>query len=307
MELRNKQIIVETTNLCSAHCIICPRELYTQRLRIMDMQLFKKIIDDAAQYSIESIDTCGFGDCFMDKLLFDRLEYVHKKIPECKTFVSSSAFYMNQSKWADIAEHIDILKLSIYGVTKETYEAFHRGNLKFETTMKNILGFLEYIKPLKKKPWTVGLFVDTDLNRHERNQWINTWRPKLDEIMIYAPHNWINARSYRTVDKGHQVSCGRPASAPLYVQTDGIVVPCCWCIHQEIPLGNLNTQTIEEVYRGKSYMDLRRAHENLNFSQYVCKDCDQTNFDPSVLLYASNSNRKVGQLTSNESEIKNKQ
>ena len=56
MELRNKQIIMETTNVCDAHCVICPREKFTQKLQAMDMDLFKKIIDDAAQYNLQSID-----------------------------------------------------------------------------------------------------------------------------------------------------------------------------------------------------------------------------------------------------------
>jgi len=53
MELKNKHISIETTNLCPAHCTICPREQLTQKLGIMDFDLFKKIIDDAAQYTSE--------------------------------------------------------------------------------------------------------------------------------------------------------------------------------------------------------------------------------------------------------------
>ena len=74
MELRSKQITIETTNICTANCIVCPREKFTQKLQIMDFNLFKKIIDDAAQYSIECVDINGFGDPFTDKLLFKRLE-----------------------------------------------------------------------------------------------------------------------------------------------------------------------------------------------------------------------------------------
>ena len=66
MELRNKQVIIETTNICDAHCVICPREQFKSKLRMMDLGLFKKIIDDAVQYDVDSIDTCGFGEAFLD-------------------------------------------------------------------------------------------------------------------------------------------------------------------------------------------------------------------------------------------------
>ena len=75
MQLKNKQIIVETTNMCDAHCVICPREKYKEKRGVMDMKLFKKIIDDAAQYDLESTDTCGFGECFLDGYIFDRFGY----------------------------------------------------------------------------------------------------------------------------------------------------------------------------------------------------------------------------------------
>lgn len=290
--------------MCSAHCVICPREQYKQKLRSMEMGLFKKIIDDAAQYEIESIDTCGFGECFMDKHLFERFEYIRKNIPGCEIFVSSTAFYMDESKWDAVAQYIDILKLSIYGTTKETYEAFHRGNIKYEIAMDNIFGFIEYAKSLIISPRIVGLFVETKSNWYERDKWLDIWEPKLDEVMVWKPHNWVDGRSYRTVDKTRQISCGRPFNAPLYVQTDGIVVPCCWDIHQRIPLGDMKTQTIEEVYRGGPYMDLRRAHELGNFDKYICGECDQTNHNPGSLIYSSNKNRQVGMLTSNESTIK---
>jgi molybdenum cofactor biosynthesis enzyme MoaA len=47
------QLIVETTNLCDARCVTCPREKFTQKPHTMDMDLFRKIVDDAAQYVIE--------------------------------------------------------------------------------------------------------------------------------------------------------------------------------------------------------------------------------------------------------------
>ena len=78
---------------------------------------------------------------------------------------------------------------------------------------------------------------------------------------------------------------------------------CCWDIHERIPLGDMNTQTIEEIYKGEPYRKLREAHHSRDFSNYICKDCDQTNFREDMLIYSSNADRKVGQLTSNERMI----
>lgn len=300
MKLKNKQIIIETTNICDAHCVICPREKFTQRLQAMDMGLFRKIIDDAAQYELESIDTCGFGECFLDKDIFNRFAYIREKMPQAKIFVSSTAFHMDESKWEDVIKYIDILKLSIYGYSQETYEAFHRGKVKHFDSMKNILGFLDH---KNGHPYTIGLFVQTDVNRHEKDAWIDMWEPKLDEVFVWEPHNWVSGRSYRQIDHARQTTCGRPGNGPMYVHASGHVSPCCWDINREILLGNLNDQTIEEVYKGDAYRALREAHRNENFTDYICRNCDQTNYNPDVLLYANNPTRKVGQITSNQEVI----
>lgn len=302
MELKNKQIIVETTNICDAHCVICPREKFTQKLQAMDMGLFKKIIDDAAQYDLESIDTCGFGECFLDKHLFERFAYVREKMPRTKIFVSTTAYHMTEDKWEKVAKYIDILKLSIYGATKATYQAFHRGKVKYDTTMMNILGFIDYAKKLDKKPYTIGLYVVTDLNRHEKKQWVQMWEPRLDEVFVWEPHNWIDGREYRHLIPD-QKSCGRPFNAPLYVHADGKVSPCCWDIHKRIVLGDMNTQTISQIYRGDAYDALRDAHRKKEFDKYPCFRCDQTNFNPNVLLYANNPSRQVGQITSSSQMV----
>jgi radical SAM protein with 4Fe4S-binding SPASM domain len=90
----------------------------------------------------------------------------------------------------------------------------------------------------------------------------------------------------------------------MYIHADGTVSPCCWDIHKQIKLGDLNTQTIEQVYKGEPYEDLRWAHRNNKFDPYPCQYCDQTNHNPEVLIYKSNASREVGQITSNRKCIK---
>ena len=208
---------------------------------------------------------------------------------------------MGKEKWDDVIKFIDILKLSIYGATAKTYENFHRGKLKYVDSMQNILGFLEYAD--KNRPYTIGLFVVTDLNRDEKDLWLQMWEPRLDEVFIWEPHNWIEGRSYRKVNTYRQETCGRPANGPMYIHADGTVGPCCWDLHKEIPLGNLRTQTMEEIYCGEPYEKLRYAHRKKDFSNYICRKCDQTNFNPTVLIFASNDKRRVGQITSNMADI----
>ena len=215
MEIKSKEIAIEFTNRCSASCEICPREKFTQKIRDMDWDLYRKIIDDVSQYDIKILNTCGYGETFLDKLVFRRFEYARQKMHGARIYVSSTCFPMDASKYADVVKYVDILKISFYGMTRESYEASHRGNLKYDVSLQNILGFLEYIKHRKKKPYITTLLTVTDTNKDDVQPFIDFWTPRVDEVMVWKPHNFAGGRSYRTVDHARQESCGRPFNGPL--------------------------------------------------------------------------------------------
>jgi radical SAM protein with 4Fe4S-binding SPASM domain len=306
MKIQSDSISIETTNLCPAHCTICPREKFKQKLGIMGFDLFKKIIDDTSQYGITTIDCSGFGDPFTDKLFFKRCQYIRDKMPKTAIYASSNCFLMTPDIYPEVIEYIDTLKMSIYGLTRDIYEKSHGGCLKQEATYSNILGLLKKMNLLKKKPYTIGLLTVSDINQHEMSDWIKFWQPKLNEIYVWRPHNFGDGRNYRKIDHKYQVSCGRPLGGPLYIQVDGTVSVCCFDINKKLVIGDMKTQTIEEVLHSESYEEIRKSHRDKNFKGSLCYNCDQTNSDPSVLLYASNKQRSVGKLTTNLKDIKPK-
>lgn len=302
-KLKSDMITIETTNMCPAHCVICPREKYIYRKQIMDFNLFKKIIDDASQYHVKTFDVCAYGEPFTDKLLFKRFAYAKEKIPDIQTYASSNCFLMEPSIFDDVIKYIDTLKISFYGMTKDIYEKSHRGKLIFEKSLSNILNFLEKIKDLEKKPYIIGAFTTNGINDHEINDWIRFLEPRLDEVTVWKPHNWAGLRHYREIDRTKQVSCGRPSNGPPYVHVDGTVSMCCFDINRKLVIGDLKTQTLYDVFHSEAFKKLRKAHQTRSFKGYLCYNCDQTNLDPSVLIYANNKTRKVGQLTTNRLDL----
>lgn len=304
MKLKSEQITIETTNLCPAHCIMCPREFYTQKPGIMDFGLFKKIIDDAAQSGVKTIDSCGFGEPLADPLLFKRCQYIREKMPDAKIYISSNCFLLTPDKYDDVIRYIDTLKISFYGITKETFEKVHRGSVKFEKSLSNILGLLDKTKDLKKKPYTVGLLILVDENKHEMKDWISFWQPKLDEVYVWTPHNYGGAKKYRKVDKTQQKTCGRPLVGPPYVHVDGMVGMCCFDFNAKLIIGDIKKQTLDEIFHSEPYLKLKKAHETGNFKGYLCENCDQTNYDPSILLYSTNKERSVGKMNTNLKDLR---
>ena len=302
-KLNTEHITIETTNICNANCVFCPREKYNMKPETMKMELWKKIIDELETHNYEhlKIDTQGFGEPFLDPKFFDRLEYARKKIPNTKFFTSSNCTKMTKDKFSLICKYIDTLRTSFYAMTKETYDKTQGGNAVFEDALYNILDFIEYKNNTIgiKKPWLIMQMEIVDgYNDHEINRWREFWEPRADEIMIWRLHNFGGLRpDYRKIDHTKQISCGRPTHGPAYVHVDGIVSMCCWDINERLVIGDLNTQTLEEIFHDQPYKMIREKHLKNDFRGLYCYHCEQTTPDKNCLYY-TNQNRKLCTMTS---------
>ena len=290
-------INIETTNICPAKCIICPREKFTSKKGSMDMELFKKIMRDAFDHEVKVVDTCGFGDPFADNRFFERCGYI-KANSNAKIYISTTGYLMNQPYL--VLKYVDILKLSIYGMHPHVYKKMH--NLSISQSIKNIFSLLDKKKYVESSMYTIGLFVRTEENKDDEESWKNYWGKKLDEIFIWEPHNWAGLRNYRELDSTNQTSCGRPINGPLYIHVDGKVSVCCWDINKQLIVGDMNKQTIDEVYNSDEYIRIKEKHRKNDFEGLLCKGCEQTNTNNNVLIY-TNKNRKVRALTPNFGDL----
>ena len=81
----------------------------------------------------------------------------------------------------DILSYVDILKFSIYGLSKSVYEKV-MGGIKFEKSYENIISLLD--KDINKTIYTAGNFILMEENKRRdcKNKYHNTsW------------HNWYES------------------------------------------------------------------------------------------------------------------
>ena len=291
MYYKNKQITIEVTNKCAAKCIMCPREKMIQPLEVMTQELYEKIIKDAFNEGVEIIDYCGYGDVFLDRGLMEKIKFTKKIKPDCKTYISTTGNAMISRYHEDILKYVDILKFSIYGTTPEVYK-LAMGGLGFEKSMKNIDEFLALDR--SKKVYTIGNFIEMPETKHQTKEWIEIWEKKLSEVYVWKPHNYIDGRKYRDIKGQKQTSCGRPLDGPLNIAVSGKAHVCCFDYNKLMEVGDAKKMTINEIMKSKKLQEIQEKHRKNDFSNLICKDCDQTVLDETVLVYKSNPKRKVG-------------
>lgn len=297
--LSSREITVEVTNRCGARCLTCPRESFTEKLGHMDMDLFRRIINNAASEGYNSLDTCGFGDPLLDPLLNERLAFVKAEHPQISVYSSTTCHELTEERLPWFANQVDTLKISFFGMTAQSYEAVHRG-LRFEKSLRNIERLAEY-RARHGRPHLIGLFLLQQQNEHDVQAFIDHFEPLLDEVMVWKPHNWVAGRNFRA-PSAHRKSCGRPQNGNLTVGVDGRVSICCFDYNKTTVIGDLRTQTIAQVRQSSPLLArICDVHANKAFEGcgLLCENCDQTFVgQEDVLVYASNSRRKVGRVTS---------
>ena len=289
--LRHPEVRYEVTDHCNAECVMCPRDVHKfgRPHGIMDRQKYEKSIDEVVALGCKQVVLTSFGEPLIDKRLEQKIAYAKGK--GLRTYIISNASLLDRKRTTGLIKAgLDELRISFYGMGKETYETVMVG-LNFEVTMKNLADFLEIRQELgSKKPRLELSWLVLPENEGDTDAFQEYWEPRADAIEIWKPHNFGDGRSYRERfdDIALKTTCGRPENGPLQIQWNGEVIPCCYDYNNRIVLGNAFQQPVLEILNNDKYQLLRLAHKEKKFKLFpFCDQCDQLLAHPDALVYTN--------------------
>jgi len=292
--LRHAEVRYEVTDHCNAECIMCPRDRHklARPHGIMDQQKYQDSIDEVVALGCKQVVLTGFGEPLVDKRLEEKVEYAKSK--GLRTYIISNASLLTPERARRLIKAgLDELRVSYYGMRKETYETV-MVNLNFDTTMSNLKSFLEIREELGSKLPRLELsWLTLPENADETEAFQEYWEPKADAIEIWKPHNFGDGRSYRQryEEVGIKTTCGRPENGPFQIQWDGEVVPCCYDYNNQVVLGDAFRQPVLEILNNDKYRLLRVAHAEGKFDLFpYCNQCDQLLPHADALVYTNRHN-----------------
>src|SRR5690606_17167897 len=64
---------IESTNICNAKCVFCPRDEMHRKQGIMSFELFTKIVDECAELGITHLRVHNYGEPFVDRKLVEKV------------------------------------------------------------------------------------------------------------------------------------------------------------------------------------------------------------------------------------------
>jgi MoaA/NifB/PqqE/SkfB family radical SAM enzyme len=259
---------IESTNLCNAKCVFCPRDEMHRRQGVMDFDLHRKVVDECAALGITHLRVHNYGEPFLDKQLVEKVRYAKSKGIAEVGMISNGSLITEELARGMIDAGLDAINISVDASGKEVFEAT-RLHLKYDDVIQNVRTLARLRNESgRTHPKLILSFVRQNNSAEEAN-FIKEWSQVADKIHITDLHNWagtLNAKS------DVQFPCYR-LWLTFTVLWDGRVSMCCADFDGRHVFGDLKSQTIAEVWNSPLYRAARRQHLESGGPE-ICRSCD---------------------------------
>ena len=275
------EVWIENTNMCNARCVMCPRDKHTRPQGIMPMALYEKIISEIEKNknAVGRVHLHNYGEPLLDKNLALKIRMAKDAGVRQVYFVTNASLLTEDKAVAYIAAGLDEFKISFYGTDPETYNNTMVG-LDFEKTMRNVKTFFRVRKDLKAgNPRVLVQYLPQAHNRGLTEKFVSMFENMIDRslgdaISIFHLHNFGGGRNYSGASSSVCTICNYPWRTTVILH-DGRVVPCCLDYNGEQVVGDVNMESIADIWNGKAYGRIRDAFKKLNYTGYpVCLKCE---------------------------------
>lgn len=271
-----KVIEIQFHNKCNSNCLICPYKDMNYNYEEMSDAYFNKFLDEIEEDKLERIIPYLNNEPFLKKNFLDRVEKIRKRFKKVEIEISSNVSMIKEEdlerlKKLDITE----LRLSVFGYEKETYKKIMPG-LNHDVTFKK----LKMISNCMKETNTIISIVMIDNNEISESEFQSM--ENLCKELGFKFEKWgFLDRSNNVSYKSNNISnlevstCeqNRPIER-MHILSDGRVIFCCQDWGHSLVVGNIQNQTIKEVWNSKEYKEARESlYDKSKNSPSICQKC----------------------------------
>lgn len=265
------ELVIEPTNKCNLNCVMCTRQNMTRKIGFMKMELYKKIIDEVADY-LELLYLHGLGEPLFHPRIFKMIKYAKDK--GLNVGISTNATLLTKRKSKRLVDSdLDYLIIALDAATPKTFEKI-RGGKNFKKVVVNIKDYLKLKRRAKKSPFTVIQFVKLDENEKEVKKFLKMWKNSGANVVRVKPVIDL-LREHKKTERLPRRPCFYLWRQLNMISWDGeVVTPCCMDSDGDYPLGDANKNSIRQIWNNRRMIALRRAHATGKWKKLpLCQDC----------------------------------
>ncbi|OGF62568.1 MAG: hypothetical protein A2Y62_11670 [Candidatus Fischerbacteria bacterium RBG_13_37_8] len=268
---------IEPTSACNLRCVMCPQSMNIPKEHgYMKMDLYKKIIDEAKSF-VHDINIHHTGEATLHPRLPEMIAYAESEKIYTKLHTNGTLLNLALSEKI-IDSSLSLLSFSFDGFDAETYEGIRIG-AQFESTLQNIIDFLKIKKEKhSKKPFVIIEVIDLSNNLSKKTDKYLRFKEKLaglplNELRLKQPHNW--AGKYTMKFNQEQFAACTFLWYAMVINWSGEVTPCPQDYYCEIFLGDVQEQSLREIWNGLPMRKLRAKMRTGDLKRFKpCETCD---------------------------------
>lgn len=271
------EYIVETTAKCNLYCPMCPRETHKQPKADMADEIFQRLVRESGK-TAEHMMLIGLGEPFMDRKIFERIEYCERH--NISTLLSTNGTLLDENTCAHLLDSpLEHITLSFDGATKESFEYYRKG-ANFEKVRENFLRFARMKHERGSKMQVVVQMVRMERNAAEVDDFVRFWSaaPGVDQVRIKEDETPVLQPDARHAAEDWKHPCHYLWRGPLYIKQNGDVYACCQSYTLDgAPVGNIAADSLEEIWNSETMQHMRELHATGRAGEIdVCARCCTT-------------------------------
>ena len=280
---------VDIASLCNLKCKFCyhsDREQVREsgvNFGIMDMQLYRKIIDDMKRFSQKpaKLKLFEFGEPLLNNNMPDMIRYASEKNVAGSIETVTNGTLLNKTLNRELIKAgLSRINISVESVSDEGYEKVAGVKINFAEYVENIKDFYEN----KENCFVYIKLIDSgDLTQEEKDFFYHTFGDICDEIFIenavpiwngtIANENIINAIGSYGQPINYKYVCPFIFTR-MIVNYDGIVSLCCADWRRQEAIGDAKTESLSNIWNGQRLRDIQIKHLSGNRESIsICNGC----------------------------------
>ena len=245
---RPKYIQLETVTKCNAKCPFCPQNEIVRDPARMPTETWQKVVDDTRGWGI-TYRPFLTNEPFVDNRMPEIVRYIKDNDPTARVEFNTNGELVTEKLGLALLEAgVDIMRFSIDGFSKETYEPSRIG-IDYDKVIERTVRFLKIWDEggYRDKVFTELRMIEVPENTHEITAYKEFWGPKCSEVLITHMYQWP-----WTGQKREDVVL-KPCLKILdevFFYTNGNATICCWDVHERAVIGNVNEMSVSEIWEG---------------------------------------------------------
>lgn len=273
------RVTVELTNQCNLRCTMCPR-VYMKSLKgFMSISLFKKIIDEISTHNNIALVPFFRGEPLLHPDFSEMMKYAKSKRISPIQLTTNATMMTEDIARTLIDIELDFISFSVDSIDPNEYGKIRMGS-DLQEVLKNIEDFCEIRREKGcNKPEIQVSVVKTEDTVDGLDDFIEFWQDRVDRVRVYEEHSKDGNYGSLTENYNPNYTLERqPCMKPftdLVIYWNGSVALCNHDWDRTDAIGDINLNTISEIWNNEKYRFIREAHiQHHNILEELCRKCD---------------------------------